>query len=242
MTLNVDIALATVSDVASELGIAAPSPSQIAMIEELITTYSDAVSSYIGRGRYLGYNAAIVQPIRGYGTSPRIILNRLPIYSVTSVSYDRGVTQTLWADISCANIDDEGRTGIIYLEHAARYSGLASPWINAQQMPGTEFERCRVTYAGGWGLPGQTGLPSNVVMLPGLIRLAVIKGAASAYSQIGGGASGEVKSESLMSHSVTYDSASESTPGFGVGYVGIGMSIPAPLQHALARYQVLAQA
>lgn len=242
MALDVNIALATVADVTTELGIAAASPSQIAMIEDLITAYSDAVANYIGRP--LGYAANVVDGIRGYGSSPRITLKRTPILSVTSISTDDGVTQTLWADIAGARIEDDGKSGIVWMPCAAGFSGYRTRSATPSPITGTERECVLVTYSGGWKLPGQTGLLAGVKILPGDIRRAVVLGVATEFKRSGSGAgssSSGVAAESLMSHSVTYRSDSEFVANFGSGYSSIGLFIPANMQHALAKYQTISQ-
>lgn len=251
MALDVNTALATVADVAWELGLVfddPPSPSQIAQIgaiERLIKAYSDEVTRYLGRP--LAYAAAAQERLRGHGKTPRVRVLRTRVYNVARISTNAGATWTAWADIHCGGIDDDGRSGLIYAPCFTRFSGAGSPWIVRQPLYDTEPENIVVEFEGGYRLPGQTvpPIPAYVEELPAIISQAVIAGVVNDYQKSGSGGGSSlagIKQESLKSYSVTYETGSDFTSAFGVGYTSIGLSIPAQFQHALARYRVIAQA
>mgnify|MGYP000514640995 CR=1 FL=1 len=241
MAVNNDTALATVQDVLNELGLTSEeiTSEQLASIEMLIEAYSSAVAGYLGRE--LGYSLEISEQFSGSGRTPRIITKRKPVYSVTSFVPCPGAAPILWAD-ACARIEGNGKSGVIWAPQMATFTGLMSPWITQQPLQGTENEYRTINYEAGWKLPGQE-TPAYVIPLPGEIRLAVIKGVAADFQSMGSGAGSSnagVKSESLMSHSVTYESGAD----LGVDssrFTAIGMSIPLQLQQALSRHRSIAQ-
>ena len=240
MGLNVDTALARVDQVAIELGIATPTPSQIALIEMLITAYSEAVAKYLGRK--LGYKAEIIERRRGFGNTPRFSLDRFPIYNIISVSTDDGATFTPWSEISDgAYLEDDGQSGIVYAPCLSAFTGGSTPWINKYPAHGTEKACIIFKYEAGYDLPNMQDLPGYIEDLPALITFAVIKGVAAEFqasaSAVGTSRVG-IKQESLMSHSVTFTEGSEYVADFGKYDPGIGLSIPPQLQHHLSMYKL----
>lgn len=229
MAVDVNTALCTVDDVAAALSIPIPvvNPTPIEVAIELA---SAEIAAYLGRD--LGYLAASTRRQRGAPNTRRIQLRRFPIYSVASLSTDGGTTTTPWADVG-GNIDDEGRTGLLY---------LGCGFFGAGMCCDRNIDNVVTVSEGGYRLPGQTGVPSYVVDLPAAIRQSCISAACAIFRSMNGDptmTSGAVASESLLSHSVTYASGTQETGGYAVGYTAIGFAIPVALQHALARYRLL---
>lgn len=201
MAVDASIALTTVSDVELALGLTPGTLVGNTFVEFLINSMSEMAATYLGRP--LGFAEDITERPRAYGWQ-KLRVNRTPIFQVTSVKvYTVTLSSTPDDDYI---IEDEGKTGIIYLKWVAPYSGSRmGRTITQDWLVDTEAQDplvAEIVYDGGWALPNQSGLPVGVVPLPLDIRYAVTLAVISAYQRRGRDL--DVKSESLMSHSVTF--------------------------------------
>lgn len=168
MALDVTTALTTVDSVAAEM-CTTPNASEIALIEKKIRAASAAAATFLGRP--LGFVAGVVESVKGYGSTVRIQVRRRPIYQVTEILLP---TEQEFTDFV---VDDDGRTGSIsFKDGRTPWTGFLGPGVLPDLMPDTEIaspDLIKVTYDGGWVLPGQTGTPADAIALPEDIRDAV---------------------------------------------------------------------
>ncbi len=246
MALDVNTALTTVEDVRLALGLSSPLTSdQTAQIEKAIKAASAAAVTFIGRGP-LGFEEGIVEAVKGYGTSVRLVVSRIPIFAVSEVLLP---TEDEVASADYV-VEANGKTGIIALKASSGlswatgvsfgagvpFTGIAGPGIEYGPQVDSEIaaaDLIKVTYDGGWALPGQTGLPSGVVPLPADIQAAIDAAAANAFQKIGRNL--DIQSERLLSEQTTYvDRKSLVGAGSLAGW-------PVEAAEALKPYQRIAQ-
>jgi len=191
-------ALTTLDNVKSELGITGTDDD--AYLERQINVVSNAIEKFLNRR--LGYQAGKIEKVKGYGGS-RIRLSLVPLISVDDVTFinSDGVLATL--DVANVEIENEGLEGFLYYR-------LGWPWtaprpfgtIARDPLPGHEESSIQVTYDGGYVLPNDGPAVSPQIDLPSDIEQAAILAVSSAYLRKGEDRT--VKSERLMSYSVTY--------------------------------------
>lgn len=142
-------ALGTLETLKDELGIAAGENAHDAWLERAAGTATEAIESWCKRN----FNRATVtnERVAGFGT-PRLVLARTPIESVTSITLD-GVT----IDASEYYVEDAG-AGFVFRSNSC--------WDWTQPSAGqrgyvAEEKKYLVTYVGGYYLPGsaQRNLP-----------------------------------------------------------------------------------
>lgn len=166
-----------------------------------INFVSQAIEDFLGRA--LLYDAARVDLVPGYGGN-RVLAPLRPVLSLTSVEYVDGddVLETL--DVTEIEIEDADAGWV--------YRRFGFPWtvprptgtIARDPAPGHERRSIRLTYAGGYVLPN-----SDNPTLPASIERAAILAVVQNAQQRGRDRS--IKSERLMSYSVTYGGAGKST-------------------------------
>lgn len=221
MALDVDVALTTVAAVAAELGIT-PDSTQTARIERLITVASSTVATFLNRGP-LGYAEDLEEAPRAYGW-PVIRTSRRPVYQVDEILVrGRALEDDEWS------LRDDAGAGQITLRGEWPFIGARDGRLIAQDRVADSWtqdpEILKVTYAGGWVLPGQTSVPADAERLPAEIEDAVIQAVVWRYRGTGAASAAGIKSESLQSESTTYQTQAEmlnvggvrGVPGFPPG-------------------------
>lgn len=239
MALNSVTALTTVQNFSEHLGIPVPTPgsAEERVMERLIAAASSAIEAFLGRP--LGYIAFITDVVRGLGWS-KIQLTRTPIQMLQNVWLSGFTGPALTGDDYI--IEDRGLTGIIDLRCTSPWTGRLGPGIAANALPDTERqdpECIIVEYDGGWVLPGQTGAPVFAAKLPADIELAAIITAEDAWLRRG--SSRSVKTERLMSHSVSYAESSSGGSMADGSTIMLPAGLPADAGGLLAPYRRLAQ-
>lgn len=230
MALDVTTALTTVDNVAAELCIT-PDASDRALIEKKIKAASAAAAKFIGRP--LGFEAGIVEVVKGYGSTVRIQVRRRPIYQVTEVLLPGEEATTAFV------LDDEGRLGSIsFTDGRAPWTGFLGPGVMPDLMPDTEIaspDLIQVTYDAGWVLPGQTGTPADATALPDDIREAVDVAVAHMIRRKDRDL--DIQSERLLSEQTTYVDRAKL-----VGLNGALAGWPVEAAAVLQAYRQIAQA
>lgn len=194
-------ALTTISECESELGLTASE--QDALLTRYINTASDQIADYCNRKFY--YDAAIVEKVGGRKDN-FLYVSRTPLTTITSVVWlgdDSTVgasTYEIW----------ESDQGAIYKEN-----GWNDITLNA-----TYLTRYQVTYKGGWITPQQDADDGALTRdLPFDLETACVNMVTVLWQQKG--QDRNVKSESIMGASVTYD----------VGVAGLDDSVMATLNN-----------
>lgn len=212
MTLEAH-ALCTLADVKEELGITVATYDT--RLERLIHAVSSSIAGYCGRT--LHYDAAISESVAGFG-GPRIMLEHVPIVSITSITMD-GLT----LDATDYEIEDAA-AGFVRRESGWVWSARSSDNIAGDPIAGTEEREIDVVYKGGYVTAGQVtvGPPALTRTLPYDIEDATIQLVADRYRN----PSSRIASERLLSASVTYRDS----------------DIPQEIRAVLDRYKRLVQA
>ena len=206
------VELTTTSRVAAELGVECSTDLQKTLLP-IIRSVSATVEKFCGRK--MSYKAAAVETRTGVG-GPRLRLRRTPVRSLTALQYvdlDGDVVSDLTLDgLQIEDIDDEtghGTSGLVYRAGGFPSSAVYLPYITRPMKVGSERPNYRVTFAGGWVTPSQEADDESVDLprdLPYDIEEAVVLEVVSRYRRRG--ADRDIKTERLLSGSVTYESAS----------------------------------
>lgn len=211
MAFDQNTALTTVDDVRLALGLPTLTVDQTKLIQKQIMAASAAVARFLGRP--LGFSASIDETVKGYGANgPRFQLRRWPIYSITSIGFPGAeVISVVDGD---AIIEKEGSTGLVTLRHGLMpFTGyFGTGLVGDGAMADTEIaaeDLIRVVYAGGWKLPGQIGVPSDVVPLPADIQAAVEAAIVAGFNRTGRDM--DVQSERLLSEQTVYVDVNSNT-------------------------------
>jgi len=177
--------LTTISECESELGLTASA--QDALLTRYINTASDQIADYCNRKFF--YDAAIVEKVGGSNDN-FLYVGRTPLSTITSVVWlgdDSTVgasTYEIW----------ESDQGAIYKEN-----GWNDITLNA-----TYLTRYKVTYKGGWITPQQDADDGALTRdLPFDLETACVNIVTALWQKKG--QDRNVKSESIMGASVTYD-------------------------------------
>lgn len=195
MTLG-STALTTLALLKARLGIS--DSNSDTLLEALINVASESIASYCGRA--FEYVADDEEYIQSFGTQ-RLRVSRAPIWSIDEISYDGSVVA---ADSYEVRARDK-YAGLIYAKHGWPWSASYRLGTIAQDpIPGTERHTYLVTYTAGFQTPSQSPVV-GVDVLPLAIQEACIAAATSLYARVGQDPA--VQSESLLSYSVTYDTA-----------------------------------
>jgi hypothetical protein len=205
-------ALTTVAEVKTALGISGSDDDSL--IERLINAASDRVERYCGR--HFERDDAAEETIAGYGQHELRVL-RTPINSITSITYDDGEIDTTYVTF-------DANAGLIFRAGGWAWTAHSTSDIVPAPIPLSERRLYVVTFSGGYVLPKDDGDPARD--LPYDLEQAVIDLVSSDYLSRTRDLS--VKSERLLSYSVSYHGESESD------------GMPASVRSVLERYRVLA--
>ena len=178
-------ALTTISECESELGLTASE--QDALLTRYINTASDQIADYCNRKIF--YDAAIVEKVGG-SKDYFLYISRTPLTTITSVVW-LGDDSTIGSSLYEIWESDQGA---IYKE-----SGWNNITLNA-----TYLTRYQVTYKGGWITPQQDADDGALTRdLPFDLETACVNIVTALWQKKG--QDRNVKSESIMGASVTYD-------------------------------------
>ena len=191
MALDDTLALITVAMLETELGLTAGA--QDDQMELLIHTVSAQLHNLLNRT--LPAQTGISEEVVGYGTE-KMMLKVAPISAITSISF--GGTTVDSDDYEIFDAD----AGLVYFPSGTTWTAQrAGGTIGNINLPGTERKRYTVVYDGGYNTPVQAGTDT----LPFDIQAAVLDMAKTRYFAIGRDMN--IKSESILSTSVTYGKA-----------------------------------
>jgi hypothetical protein len=144
-------ALTTLEAVAEELGITTPGADDD-YLTRLINAASDLIASACNRT--FGNADVSDEKHAGYGTT-KMFVERYPLLTIAEVSYNDDALDSddyeIWGD---------GSAGAIFRVGAYwTWTAAASGDISHDPMPGTERQRYKVSYNGGYVLPKDDGAP-----------------------------------------------------------------------------------
>ncbi len=190
-------ALTTLSTVKSELNLS--SSTDDTYLERVIEAVSEAIIDYLDRP--IVFASSITENITGSG-GMYLVVTRYPITSVTSVSYDGTALDTDTYDAT-----GWASSGLIRVQSGVFDTAAVSQWITTTIMGGTERRLYTVVYAGGYVTPNQVALNGALTRtLPYDIEDACIQAVVERYRKRG--QRDDIKSEALLSYSVTYNGPS----------------------------------
>lgn len=217
-----DNALTTPKQVREELGIdVSTNPAQV---ERYINSVSDQIESYCSRS--FAYEAARVEKVAGFG-SHFLLVSKTPILSIASITYDGSTIAS-----TDYEIHGDGMSGEIRRDGGWIWTaGSKVHFIEAVPLPGSERLMYEVTYEAGFVTPAKAADLSKARTLPYDLEDACIQLISARY--LSRGTNPYIKSEKLMSHSITY--IGESSNGGG------GAAIPSRVETLLHPYRRLAQ-
>lgn len=189
--------------VASELGVAAAGT----VIPRIILAASDACRTFMNRSPCT-YATAISEKTAGYGRN-RLVLQRLPLVSITSITIDGTAVTASEYEI------EDAEAGLVYREAGFPWTGIRRAGLSQDPMPGTEARDITVVYVGGWVTPAQNAADGALARtLPFDIEEACIQTCVSMYRRRG--VDGSISSETLGAASVSYRGANTAI-GSGLG-------------------------
>lgn len=220
MTLDVTTALGTLVGLKARMGVVTDAFD--ALLEDAIATASSLIADYCGR--QFGYVAAQVDRVAGHGTS-ELVLSRAPVWSIASIVLDGSTIDA--DDYEC--VGDDRFTGVVINRSGWDWTAmLRGEGAARDPVVGHERAAFTVTYAGGFKLPGQSPV-TGVDQLPAYVTSACYIAATYFFGQRA--TDPTVKSESLLSYSVTYDANSVGNSG-----------LPRNVEAMLAGVRFIAQA
>ena len=196
MTLSAR-ALTTVATVLDELGMKPGDVDVKRRLERLI----EAASAFVVTrcGRELVCEAGIVEKLRGRG-SVRLVLARRPVVSIASIVVDDVAVDA--SEYSIENAD----AGEVFRRAGWAWSAQMQPGLSYHRAPRTEEPNIVATYTGGFVTPNQVELGAFATRtLPADLEDIVVRLVVSRWH--GMGTDQRVKSEAVMSASVTYSSS-----------------------------------
>jgi len=140
MTLS-DAALTDLSTALDELGLTTDGGAQDARLERYIEAASAGVASYCNRT--FERDDAITEKVAGNGR-PRILLDRTPLLSITSITIDSSTVASDEYEIERALV------GSIYKESLWPADASMGHWITKDPIAGSEDQNITVVYSGGY--------------------------------------------------------------------------------------------
>lgn len=208
-------ALTTPKQIREELGLTSETG-----LDRLINAASDRIERYCQRSFF--YEAARVEKLAGF-RSNYLTVSKAPIIEVASLTYDGATIAATEYEI-----DDDW-----HIRSSSGFVWTAATWSGASEMPipGSEERLYVLTYSCGYVTPAAAKDLDLPRTLPYDLEDACIQLVTNRYRAIG--QIPGIKSESLLSHSVTYESTSTST---GVG------GIPTAIAAMLDPYRKVGQA
>jgi hypothetical protein len=214
MALNTATALGTLAKLKARLRITVNTYDTL--LEDAITVASSLIAQSMHRP--LGYVAAQVDYVVGDGTT-ELLVKRPPVWSIASVSIDGAALDA--SEYECVSEEDK-YGGVIINSAGWRWTTmLAGEGAARDPLPGHERRSWKVTYAGGYQLPGQNAV-AGVDALPAHIEEACYRAAAYFFAQMSSDPT--VQSESLLSYSATYGAAATT-----IGRTGLPIVVEAML-------------
>ena len=196
VTLAAD-ALTTLAAVKEELGIT--DTAQDDRLKRLINAATSAIKRYTSRE--LG-KATVTNERAPLAGGPRIVFQRIPIVSVTSIA----VEDSLVLFDTTAYIVESSIAGVVYVKAGLPRYGFHRSGIAQDPQPGTEAPILLLTYVGGFVTPAQADVggtyAGETVTLPAELETACID--LVTYYNSHRGVAGEISSETLGDASVTY--------------------------------------
>lgn len=189
-------ALTTLQDVKLELGISSTDVSSDRYLASLINSSSSQIESFLNRK--LQKQTGKVERLSGYGNYT-LVLSLTPVLTLTSVEIISSYTPILFPyDINDIEIKDAD-AGLVYYRSGWPWTAPRPPGTIARDpRPGQEWPVIEVTYDGGYDLPA-----SATQTLPYDIQRACTLAVASDYRKRG--LDRDIKSQKLMSYSVSYE-------------------------------------
>jgi hypothetical protein len=219
-------ALTTVAAVCAELSLPAPTTGSAdeADLEGRIAAASDAIEGYCGRE--FGKVVDFVESVAGHGTDV-LMLSRLPLLSVSSVSLDGEAVPV--ADYEPSPSPADGRIGALRRSPIAEelwcWTARLRPGPSYDKQAGTERRAYTVTYTAGYVLPKDATADSPRTLPYDVERACILTVVAGAASK---GRDTSITSESVLDASVTY-----AAPGAALGVSGL----PLEAERLLERYR-----
>lgn len=222
-------ALTTLSTLKDALGIAQTSTESDDALRRAINVATAAITKWCRRTFHREAFTDERYPATG---GPRLVLNRKPLITLTSVA----LYQTTTPIDSSAYVVEDAAAGIVYFRYAIPSFRRRRPGIAQDGQPGSEPPDVLVTYEAGFVTPEQADVggafAGEPVTLPDDLEQAAIELAAHTYSTPIGFDGGEVQSEKLGDASVTYRDESVS------GSIA-DKAIPSRIRAKLADYRML---
>lgn len=203
-----DGALCTLTQVMTSLGLSTVSALKRRQLIDAINEASAQAVSYCGRQGVGGFHfvASYTEAVPGYNT-PTITVQRYPLTRVISVVGNDGAV-----DVSGLILD--GPAGIIRRRSGVWGSTAAQTYgMTGDAKRGSEQPTIVVTADSGWVTDAQVaaGLAARAT-IPADLRGAIVRLAVSIWRSRGQVRDARVISESLQSHSVTYDTSPGGIP------------------------------
>lgn len=187
-------ALTTLSAVLDELDLPRGDRKRDDRVRRLINELSDFVAGYCGRALHA---ATVTEATPGFGLTD-LVLRRRPIISVATVTID-GSAET---DFTVRDISP-GVPGVLFRAGGWPNTAAARAGLVNQFASGTEESSIVVVYDGGFVTPHQVELALYTTRtLPWDLEGIVLRMAAARFADVG--ADPRVKSEEVLSASVTY--------------------------------------
>lgn len=188
-------ALTTLQAALDELDLVSDGGACDARLERYISSASDFIARECRRTFFRA--DAIVETLPAFG-SAYILVSRTPILSVSAITY-RGSALT---DYSVRDAE----AGMVYRAAGWPWSASRLPSITWPAVPGSEAAVVQVTYSGGYVTPAQVDT-FGARTLPYDLEDACLALVVARFARRGRDPS--VKSEALLSHSVTYADGDE---------------------------------
>lgn len=197
-------ALTTVRAVELELGIDCGDASDDAeYIRRLINSKSTQIEKHLNR--LLPFETGRVDLLKGYGL-PRIVMKKWPVVTLTKVRLVGTKSPLIVEEIDLdeVKIEDSGESGILFRTFGWPDTSGRTRGITQDLLADTEERAIEVTFDGGYVTPKQA-IDDNTLTrdLPDPIEDACVIAVVERFNRRGD--TWGVKSERLLSHSVTYD-------------------------------------
>lgn len=185
-------ALANLATVKAELGITVTTHDDF--LTRAINIASQSIEMYCNRK--FSYNAAKVEKVAGFGTQ-NLIATLTPLKSITSIKFDAALVAATDYSIADAN------AGFIFRDTGWLWTAASIRGVTYDPYPGSEKAQYELTYAGGYiTQPRVDAIPLLTRDLPYDLEDACVRLVSQRYADKGGELG--IKSESLMSYSVSY--------------------------------------
>lgn len=194
-------ALTTLATLKDAIGIAQTSTDRDDALRRMINVATALITKWTSR---TFHRQAFTDERYTWRGGPRLVLNRAPLLTLTSVAVRDAVAVL---DSSLFQVEDTD-AAIVFVRASLPTFGRARYGIAQDLQPGTEPPDLLVTYEGGYVTPEQadTGgaFVGETVTLPDDVEQAAIELAAHLFASPVGFAAGEVQSEMLGDASVSY--------------------------------------